>query len=56
MLIRENEKKQKSMKFQGSIEDYQEPDMLLTSMKWIIAGLKTTLNSHNQANLFRHKL
>ena len=48
MLIRNNEKEQKPWKFQGSFEDYQEPDMLHALIKWIITGPKTTLNSEKR--------
>ena len=48
MLIRNNEKEQKPWKFQGSFENYQEPDMLHALIKWIITGPKTTLNSEKR--------
>ena len=47
MLRRVNKKKQKSWRFQGSFEVYQEPDMLHALIKRMITGSKTALNFHN---------
>ena len=48
MLIRKEVNANKSWKFEGTFDDYQEPDMLHSLLNWIIKGPKKYLASQNR--------
>ena len=47
MLIRTELNANKSWKFEGTFDDYQEPDMLHNLLNWILRGRKRCLASQN---------
>ena len=48
MLIRKELNVNKSWKFEGTFDDYQEPNMLHSLLNWIIRGPKICLASQNR--------
>ena len=48
MLIREKVNANKLWKFEGTFDDYQEPDMLHSLLNWIIRGPKRCFASQNR--------
>ena len=48
MLIRKEVNANKSWKFEGTFDDYREPDMLYSLLNWIIRGPKRCLTSQNR--------
>ena len=48
MLIRKEVNANKSRKFEGTFDDYQEPDMLHSLLNWIIRGPKRCLASQKR--------
>ena len=48
MLIRKEVNANKSWKFEGTFDDYREPDMLHSLLNWIIRGPKRCLTSQNR--------
>ena len=48
MFIRKEVNANKSWKFEGTFNDYQEPDMLHSLLNWIIKGFKRCVASRNR--------
>ena len=48
MLIRKKVNANKSWKFKGTFDDYQEPDMLHNLLNWIIKSPKRCIASQNR--------
>ena len=48
MLIRKEVNANKSWTFEGTFDDYGEPDMLQSLLNWIIRGPKRCLASQNR--------